>query len=258
MRFKAEGGTENDLEFPCSFKQGSDRQAEIRAETKEIDDFLHSAKHLPGSEAAKARGEAHKRKNAILTELEFLNIWRSEIGQRENDLKMEVQHCEDCEIDAKTIAVALAQALSRERCSRASAAKAGTAHEQDLLRALETFIRDRIAEEIAEEVPESFTKLMPDRPSTPTPRADNATIRQQVAGVSIRAAVNMIRHRHTDYDRDRVLRPYLAAFTSANMWIADNFPELASEAIAQIDEKMAAGGKRIRRLSQASRGQLSG
>jgi hypothetical protein len=246
MRFKEKGASEIDFEFPYSFTQGSDRQAEIKAQAKEIDAFLHSVKHSPGREIDKLRGAAHKKKRELWTELRFFNIWRLEIGHRENDLMAEVQQCEDCDIDAKTLAAALYQALRREACRRVTKAGGGTSHEQDLLRQIEQFIRDRIADEIAEEIPESFLDLMVDTPLIPKPKADKAAIWEEIKGVPIRAAVNMIRHRHTDYDRDRFTRPYLAAFTSANMWIADNFPQIADEAIAQIDEKMASGGKRIR------------
>jgi hypothetical protein len=56
---------------------------------------------------------------------------------------------------------------------------------------------------------------------------------------SKRYMVNFLRHNHTGYDRKCWIegRWQLSAFVEANKWIAKNYPELADEALRQIDEK---------------------
>ncbi len=251
MKFKSVGGSVIDFEFPHSFQQGDARQSQIKAEIAKIDTLLHDLKHDTDIVANKARGKAHKRKRELQTELTFFRLWRSEIGQRENSLMLEAQEYEDSSVCANFIAAALHQAIHLENAKRIPIAGQKSGYRYDpidthMLRTLEAWIRNRLADEISEDIPESFIDLLVDCPAKPTPTVNKSAVWDEIKGLPIRAAVNMVRHRHTNYDSDRFKRPYLVAFTSANMWIADNFPQLADEAIAQIDEKMALGGKRIR------------
>lgn len=233
MQFKVSGGEVIDFEFPNSLEAGDSARTNARAEATKIEALLYQFKSQDCTASKEEIDKAKHRKQELATELAVLNLWRSEVVKRENDLIAQVQS------STSTIEDPLLQAIVLREQFKIKAPYLSDRNSFDkfLLSAVSRWIKERIVEEIAENIPASFFDLTVDFPRKITPTVDISAVWQEFEKMHPRLAVNQIRHRYTSYDSDRFRRPYLDAFTDANAWIAENFPALAKEAIAQIKEK---------------------
>ncbi len=216
------------FDMPETYESGQSERRSLMAEHKKLD---------PKSDRAKE----------LTSRLRAYKIWAREVWRLEMDALGECFDCDDFDYDLRSLLISVIHAIHLRSLTNFRDSKEYFAEnpvENRLIAIANEWIRDRIVCDLADNPPaEILQYVIPDR-EPPTPTINKAEILKFVKGHSPRYAVNIIRHRFTSYDRDRFLEPYLRAFVRANMWIADNFPTLAHEAIAQVDEKMARQGKR--------------
>jgi hypothetical protein len=217
------------FEMPETFAEGDQRRRDLKAELRR-------------------EAENSDRVHEIRAHLRCLKIWARDVSRIEEAGREEdCYDFDDAEYDLGQLLQYVMHAIrirsgANFRDTREYLAENPV--ENLLLNTASEWIRDQIVCDLADNVPEEIRRfVIPDRVPEKPP-IDKAEILKYVKGRPPRYAVNIIRHRFTSYDRDRFLEPYLRAFVRANMWIAENFPTLADEAIAQVDEKMAGHGKR--------------
>lgn len=187
------------------------------------------------------------RAKEVASKLRALKIWSREVGRLEAEALGEAEDYDDFDYDMRALMISVIHAIRLRSMANFQDVKdyfSDNPVEKRLISVVNEWIREQIVVDMADNPPaEILQYVIPDRAPEPPP-IDKAAILNSVKGHCPRYAVNIIRHRFTSYDRDRFLEPYLRAFVRANMWISDNFPTLASEAIAQVDEKMVRHGKR--------------